>query len=92
MKFVDIRNHDNVGLTMVKGVCVDDDDDFMFACKYRFFPPTSCFFEKNEHLFTFPTSFLNEWNYFLPLFTPLKMGNTIFIYASFQSPPPLTLF
>jgi hypothetical protein len=45
MKFVDIRNHDNVGLTMVKGVCVDDDyDDFMLACKYRFFPPTSCFF------------------------------------------------
>ncbi len=44
MKFVDIRNHDNVGLTMVKGVCVDDDDDFMLACKYRFFLPTSCFF------------------------------------------------
>jgi hypothetical protein len=41
------KNHDNVGLTMVKGVCIDDDDDdFMLACKYRFFPPTSCFFKR----------------------------------------------
>lgn len=52
MKYVDIRNHANVGLTMVKGVCVDEDDDFMLACKYHSFFPTSCFF-KRMNIFVF---------------------------------------
>jgi hypothetical protein len=86
MKSEDIRNHDNVRLTMLKGVCVDDNDNLCLHANIASFLQPLVFLKRMNICLLSERRFRMNGIIVCPFSLLLKIGNIIFIYASFQSP------